>query len=109
MITETAISLSTRRHGRILKSGHFSFLLTGVSPAAGYVYDLSGDRQRRDLVDAFWQEGYAYAEGSSRVALVEGVERTDEALESCSHRLRMEYNDTGLLWRLYENDELAAQ
>ena len=30
MITETAISISTRGHFRILKSGHFNFLLTWV-------------------------------------------------------------------------------
>ena len=81
----------------------------GVSPAARYVYDLNGNRQRRDLADASWREGYAYAEGSNRVALVEGVERTDEPPEPGSHRLRMEYNDAGRLWRLYENDELVAE
>ena len=30
---ETAISLSTRGHFRILKSGHFNFLLTGETEA----------------------------------------------------------------------------
>ena len=48
-MTETAISLSTRGHFRILKSGHFNFLLTGETETRhGYT---SADGRRFVKVD----------------------------------------------------------
>ena len=45
---DTAISLSTRGHFRILKSGHFNFLLTPVlSPALAIIEQLEFTFEQR--------------------------------------------------------------
>ena len=51
---ETAISLSTRGHFRILKSGHFNFLLTTLADAIldrlvnnAYKINLKGESMRK--------------------------------------------------------------
>ena len=47
--------------------------------------------------------------GSDRLDVVESIEQTDASVATVSSVRRMEYNDAGRLWRLYEDGVLLAE
>ena len=81
----------------------------GVSPTAEYGYDANDNRLRRDLSDASLRSEYLYEGSSNRLDVVESIERTDASVVTVSSSRRMEYNDAGRLWRLYEDGVLLAE
>ena len=87
---------------RIVKDG-------GVNPAEVYHYDLNGNRLRQDLEDDSAQAGYFYGEVSNHLEFIDRVLLTDKSFVTNSRSLRLEYNDAGRLWRLYENEDLRAE
>ena len=81
----------------------------GVNPVAEFSYDQNNNRQSRITTDDSDRTEYSYQPGSNKLMFLERVERTDSITPSSRHVRRLEYNDAGRLWRVYQNDTLLAE